>query len=129
MDLPLIQDSRGLLSFGEVGAQLPFTPRRYFTISNVPDLEVRGEHAHRDLHQFCVCLQGSCVVVTDDGLLRTDITLDSPGIGLHLPPLTWCTLTSFTQDSVLLVLASEMYRADDYIRDYKEFLQLTAQRR
>lgn len=129
VELPLIRDDRGLLSFGEVGAQLPFAPRRYFTISNVPHMEVRGEHAHRQLHQFFVCLHGSCVIVTDDGLVRTGTTLDSPGIGLHSPPMTWCTLTSFTQDAVLLVLASETYRADDYIRDYEEFLQLATQRR
>jgi UDP-2-acetamido-3-amino-2,3-dideoxy-glucuronate N-acetyltransferase len=121
--LPRIVDLRGGLSFGEYDKQLPFVPKRYFVIFDVPSIEVRGEHAHREQHQFLVCLKGSCSVVLDDGKSRDEVVLDSPNIGLYLPPMLWGIQYKYTADAVLLVLVSDVYDADDYIRDYDLFLK------
>lgn len=121
--LPRIVDLRGGLSFGEYDKHLPFAPKRYFVIFDVPSIEVRGEHAHREQHQFLVCLKGSCSVVLDDGKSRDEVVLDSPNIGLYLPPMVWGIQYKYTADAVLLVLVSDVYDADDYIRDYDLFLK------
>ena len=105
-----------------IGRHLPFTPQRFFAIYDVPSKEVRGEHAHRGLHQFLVCLKGTCSIVVDDGSRRDEVVLDSPAIGLHIPPLVWGIQYQYSDDALLLVLASGVYQADDYIRDYDEFL-------
>ena len=120
--LPRIVDLRGGLSFAEYDTHLPFDPKRYFVIFDVPSIEVRGEHAHRAQHQFLVCLRGSCSVVLDDGVYRDEVTLDQPDLGLYLPPMVWGIQYKYTQDAVLLVLVSDVYDADDYIRDYDAFL-------
>ncbi|WP_279342329.1 WxcM-like domain-containing protein [Geotalea sp. SG265] len=121
--LPLVNDLRGSLSFGEYDKHLPFSPKRYFIVYNVPSTEVRGEHAHRHLHQFLVCVKGSCSVVVDDGRNSEELRLDNPSIGLHIPPLVWAIQYKYSSDALLLVLASDVYQADDYIRDYDEFLR------
>lgn len=120
--LPLIVDMRGSLSVGEYDQHLPFLPVRYFIVFDVPTKEVRGEHAHRTLTQFLVCLKGSCAVVADNGVIRTEITLDRPNLGVLVPPKVWTTQYKFTRDAILLVLASDRYDAEEYIRDYDEFL-------
>ena len=125
--LPLIEDLRGKLSFGEIGQHLPFTPKRYFLVFDVPSQEVRGEHAHKALHQFLVCIKGSVSVALDDGQSRDEIKLDSPNLGLHVPPMAWRVHYKYSSDAILLVLASDVYRADDYIRNYDEFLSLLSQ--
>jgi len=122
--LPRIVDLRGALSFGEIGAHLPFVPKRFFAIYDVAAREVRGEHAHRELQQFLVCLKGSCVVVLDDGRARDDVALETPQIGLYIPPLVWGIQYLYSSDAVMLVLASDVYSASDYIRNYDEFLAL-----
>ena len=122
-DLPLIRDVRGSLSFAEYGRLLPFVPKRYFVVFDVPSRDTRGEHAHRTLHQFLVCVKGSCSVVVDDGEHKEEIRLDSPTRGIHVPPMVWCTQHNYSPDAVLLVLASDAYDADDYIRDYGVFLE------
>ncbi|HEX5732534.1 MAG TPA: WxcM-like domain-containing protein [Blastocatellia bacterium] len=121
--MPLVTDLRGCLSFGQYDAHLPFAPQRYFIIFNVPSKEVRGEHAHRRLHQFLICVKGSCSVVVDDGNTRSELMLDSPDMGLYVPPMIWTTQYKYSQDAVQLVLASDAYDPDDYIRDYDEFMQ------
>ncbi|WP_235538004.1 WxcM-like domain-containing protein [Pelomonas sp. Root1217] len=120
--LPKIVDLRGALSFGEIDAHLPFTPRRFFIVYDVPNEEVRGEHAHRACHQFLICVKGSCTIVLDDGEHRDELRLDSPKVGLHIPPMVWGIQYRFSPDAVLLVLASDTYDAGDYIRDYDDFL-------
>ena len=121
IELPKIVDFRGSLTFGEFGQQLPFKPQRYFVVFDVPSMEVRGEHAHRELHQFLVCLKGSCNVIVDDGKTRDEILLDRPEFGIYLPPMIWGIQYKFTSDAILLVLASDAYDADDYIRDYGQY--------
>lgn len=122
IELPLIVDLRGNLSFAEYGQHLPFEPKRYFIVFDVPSVEVRGEHAHRELHQFLICLKGRCSVALDDGLHRDEVILDRPNVGLHLPPMIWASQYQYSSDAVLLVLASDIYKSEDYIRDYDEYL-------
>lgn len=120
--LPIIKDLRGSLSFAEYGQYLPFVVRRYFVVFDVKSREVRGEHAHRQLHQFLVCVKGSCSVVVDDGTNMEEVKLNSPQYGLHIPPMVWGIQYKYTNDAVLLVLASDEYDESDYIRDYDRFL-------
>jgi acetyltransferase-like isoleucine patch superfamily enzyme/dTDP-4-dehydrorhamnose 3,5-epimerase-like enzyme len=120
--LPVFADLRGSLSVGDFPQQVPFVPKRYFIVFDVPGKDVRGEHAHRRCHQFLVCLRGSLSVVVDDGKSSEEIALDRPSIGLYLPPMVWAVQYRYSADALLLVFASEPYDAADYIRDYDEFL-------
>jgi UDP-2-acetamido-3-amino-2,3-dideoxy-glucuronate N-acetyltransferase len=120
--LTLVIDLRGNLSAGEFPTQVPFTPRRYFIVFDVPGRDVRGEHAHRRCQQFLVCVRGSVSVVVDDGEAREEISLDQPDRGLYLPPMVWAVQYKYSADALLLVLASDPYDPDDYIRNYDEFL-------
>jgi UDP-2-acetamido-3-amino-2,3-dideoxy-glucuronate N-acetyltransferase len=122
--LPLVHDLRGMLSFGEVGRPVPFEVKRYFLVFDVATEQVRGEHAHRTLHQFLVCVHGRCAIVADDGTNRQEFLLDSPQIGIHIPPMTWAVQYKYSADGVLMALASDIYDPADYIRDYAEFLAL-----
>jgi UDP-2-acetamido-3-amino-2,3-dideoxy-glucuronate N-acetyltransferase len=127
--LPILRDLRGALSFAEIDRPLPFVPKRYFVIFDVPSVEVRGEHAHKTLHEFLVCLKGSCEVVLDDGSVRDQVLLNDPGRGLHIPPMVWSTQYKYSTDAILLVMASHVYDADDYIRDYDSFVGVLRERR
>src|SRR6185437_13548347 len=89
--LPLFQDLRGMLSTGEVGRPVPFEVKRYFLVFGVSGKEVRGEHAHRTLEQFLVCVHGRCHVVADDGEHRQEFVLDNPTTAVYLPPMVWAT--------------------------------------
>lgn len=124
--LPRYQDLRGALSVGEFSKDLPFQPKRYFLVFDVPSQETRGEHAHRICHQFLICVKGSVRVLADDGTRREEFTLDSPSVGLHLPPMIWGTQYQYSPGAVLLVFASEGYDSDEYIRHYDEFIALTS---
>jgi acetyltransferase-like isoleucine patch superfamily enzyme len=121
--MPLVKDMRGDLSFGEAQRHVPFAIERYFLVFGVPGREVRGEHAHRTLHQFLVCVHGSCHCVVDDGSTREEYVLDEPCKGLYVPPMCWCIQYKYSSDAVLMVLASAPYDAADYIRDYSDFLE------
>jgi len=121
--MPLIEDLRGALTFGEIDKHLPFTPKRFFVVYDVPSTRVRGEHAHRQLHQFLVCVRGSCSVVLDDGRQREEVALNRATVGLHIPPMVWAVQYKYSPDSLLLVLASDVYDETDYIRDYDDFVR------
>jgi acetyltransferase-like isoleucine patch superfamily enzyme/dTDP-4-dehydrorhamnose 3,5-epimerase-like enzyme len=129
VDLPVVSDIRGTLSFGQYDTHLPFLPRRYFIVYDVPGKEVRGEHAHRTLHQLLVCVRGSLAVMLDDGVSRDEVLLDGPHLGLYVPPMIWTSQYRYSSDAVLLVLASDVYAAADYIRSYDEFLEAPGGRR
>ena len=122
--LPKHTDLRGSLTVTEFDTHLPFKPMRHFLVYNVPGKDVRGEHAHRTLHQFLVCINGSCNILVDDGQARNEIMLDNPTLGIHVQPMVWCVQYKFTPDAVLSVLASHHYDPKDYIRSYDEFLDL-----
>jgi acetyltransferase-like isoleucine patch superfamily enzyme len=120
---PEFADLRGRLTAGEMpGDAVPFAARRWFFVYGVPGREVRGEHAHRECHQFLICVAGRVNVAVDDGENRAEYVLDGPAVGLHVPPLVWASEFGYEDDSVLMVLASHRYDPDDYIRDYRAFL-------
>lgn len=121
ISLVSISDARGSLVATEFAKDLPFVPQRVFFIYDVPSMEVRGEHAHRQCEQFLVCLTGSVRVVKDDGHTRNEYELDDPSRGLHMPAMTWGTQYNYTADAVLAVFASLPYDDADYIRSYSEF--------
>lgn len=120
--LPLVPDMRGSLSVAEYDKQIPFIPKRCFWIFDVPSREVRGEHAHKVLHQYLICVKGSISVVLDDSVTRREVTLNQPNLGLHIPPKVWGVQYKYSPDAVLLVLASEAYSGADYLRNYDEFI-------
>jgi UDP-2-acetamido-3-amino-2,3-dideoxy-glucuronate N-acetyltransferase len=128
LDLPFVEDMRGNLSFAQYSNHLPFPPKRYFLVFDVPSKEVRGEHAHRKLQQLLICVKGSLSVLVDDGEHRAEVVLDRPNIGLYLPPMVWGIQYKYTRDAVLLVLASDGYDANDYIREYEEFMRLVGKK-
>lgn len=120
----MVRDPRGDLSVGEFPRDIPFDAKRYFLVFNVPSEKTRGEHAHHKCHQFLLCVKGSCAVVVDDGYDRCEVLLESPDMGMHLPPLTWGIQYKYSSDAVLLVFTSDYYEAADYIRDYAEFVDV-----
>ena len=118
-----ITDSRGSLTVGEVPAEVPFSPERYFAVFDVPSTELRGEHAHKQCQQFLICLHGSCQLLLDDGAERREVILNRPDMGVYMPEMIWGTQYRYSADAVLLVFASHPYDAGDYLRTYNEFLQ------
>jgi acetyltransferase-like isoleucine patch superfamily enzyme/dTDP-4-dehydrorhamnose 3,5-epimerase-like enzyme len=120
--VPRIDDLRGDLVAREVGAGFPFVPKRCFMVMDVRSKEVRGEHAHRRCEQLLVCAKGSMASVVDDGVHHQDVLLDASEVGLYVPPMVCTTQYKYTEDAILVVFASDPYDADDYIRDYDEFL-------
>jgi len=122
-EFPEFADLRGKLTAGEMPSEaIPFAARRCFFVYGVPGREVRGEHAHRECHQFLIAVAGRVNVAVDDGENRAEVTLDGPTTGLYVPPLVWASEFGYEEDSVLMVLASHPYDPDDYIREYQEFL-------
>lgn len=122
-EIPSYSDYRGTIAILEWEKLLPFPVRRMFYTYLVPTAEIRGEHAHKHCEQFLLALHGSLGVVADNGFARETFQLDSPLRGLHLPAGVWGVQQSHTPDNVLLVLASDPYDPDDYIRDYAEYLE------
>lgn len=120
--LTVAQDLRGSLAALEF-SEMPFTPRRFFSVFAVPSADVRGQHAHRACEQFLVCLAGSVRCLVDDGNRRATYQLDGPTVGLHMPAMTWGTQFNYSNDAVLAVFASLPYDNADYIRDYNQFLE------
>lgn len=124
VSLPRIDDPRGKLTFLEGGTHVPFDIRRVFYLYDVPTGESRGAHAHRQLHQFLICLSGGFDLALDDGRNKSTVHLKHPWQGLHVPPMIWASEVNFEPGSVCLVLASASYDEADYIRDYPEFLRM-----
>jgi UDP-2-acetamido-3-amino-2,3-dideoxy-glucuronate N-acetyltransferase len=118
----LIKDMRGNLTVVEFLKNIPFIPKRYFIVFDVPTVETRGEHAHRKCHQFLICIKGSCAIVVDDGSNCEEFILDNPDIGIYLPPMVWGIQYKYSSDAILLVFASDYYDPGDYIRDYQMFI-------
>jgi UDP-2-acetamido-3-amino-2,3-dideoxy-glucuronate N-acetyltransferase len=126
--IPQVVDMRGVTTFAEIDKHLPFVTKRFFVVSDVPGREIRGEHAHKTLHEFLVCLKGSLSVVLDDGKVREEVELDSPNVGLHVPPQIWRVVYKYTPDTLMLSLCSHVYDPADYIRDYSDFLAFVGAR-
>jgi hypothetical protein len=121
IELPVIQNPQGNLTFIEEQRHVPFPIARVYYLYDVPEGAMRGGHAHRALEQLIVPIGGSFDVVIDDGSERRRIGLDQPRVGLYLPRMIWRELESFSAGSFCLVLASRPYEEADYYRDYDEF--------
>ena len=103
--------------------EIPFPTRRLFYIYDIPGGEDRGAHAHKTCHQFLIAASGSFEVELDDGTDKRTVMLNRPYFGLHVPPGIWAAEKGFSSGAVCLVLTSETYREDDYIRDYQDYLK------
>lgn len=122
IDLPQIKDVRGSLSSVENNDEIPFEIKRAYYLYDVPAGAERGSHAHKNLQQFIVALAGSFDVVLDDGSNKRRFHLNRPYKGLVIGPLVWRLLDNFSSGAICLVLASEKYDEDDYIRNYQQFI-------
>jgi dTDP-4-dehydrorhamnose 3,5-epimerase len=123
VELKVIGDQRGSLIALEPGLNIPFAIKRvYYIYGTLPDVG-RGYHAHRRLEQMAICVSGSCKMIVDDGVTRREMRLDSASKALVLRNMIWREMHDFSDDCVLLVLASEYYDESDYIRDYDQFIK------
>jgi len=116
------QHEKGNISVIENGKSIPFEVNRVFYLYDIPGGEDRGAHAHKECHQFLVAVSGAFDIILDDGKTKRTLTLNRPYLGLHIPPGIWAGEIGFSSGSVCLVLASHLYDAGDYIRDYEQFL-------
>ncbi len=119
-------DHAGNLVALEQGVDFTFDIRRVYYIWGTERNAIRGRHAHRDLKQMIICLSGSCDFTLDDGRERVTYHLDTPTTGLYVENFVWREFTNFSPDCIVMVLASEHYDTEDYIRNYDEFLELLA---
>lgn len=124
IDFKIMGDNRGSLISLEQNRNIPFEIQRVYYIFDTKKDVRRGFHAHKNLKQVLVAVHGSCKVLLDDGISREVVTLDSPSFGLYIDSFVWREMYDFSEDCVLLVLASEYYDENDYIRKYEEFLTL-----
>jgi len=127
IQLPVLEDKRGSLSFVETGQHLDFDIKRNYFLYNIPDGEDRGMHAHKKLQQLLLCLSGSFEVTLDDGIDRKVFYLNKPNVALYIGPMVWRELKNFSSGAVCSVLASHIYDSDDYIHDYRKFVLLSKQ--
>ncbi|QYX55531.1 FdtA/QdtA family cupin domain-containing protein [Roseovarius sp. SCSIO 43702] len=123
IDLPKISDARGNLTFVEGNNHIPFEVKRVYYLYDVPGGADRGEHAHKDLHQFVISMSGSFDLLLDDGFDKKRFQLNRPYYGVYVCPMMWRYLDNFSSGSVCMVLASGPYDETDYIRDRDEFLK------
>ncbi|WP_414828633.1 sugar 3,4-ketoisomerase [Alteromonas sp. H39] len=116
-------DSRGSLVALEANRSIPFDIKRVYYIFATKKNVSRGYHAHRNLKQVAVCVTGSCRFILDDGVERQEVVLDSSTKGLLIEGLIWREMHDFTPDCVLMVIASDYYDENDYIREYQQFVK------
>ena len=116
------EDRRGNLTVIENGITLPFDVKRVYYLYDVPGGEGRGAHAHKNLEQLIVAASGSFTVTLDDGKCKRSFFLNRPYLGLYVKPGLWRDLQDFSSGAICMVLASDIYKQEDYIRDYKEFI-------
>lgn len=124
IDLPKFLDARGNLSFVEQENHVPFKIRRTYWLYDVPGGECRGGHAYKENQEFIVALSGSFDVVLDDGSAKNVYTLNRSYYGLYVPKGLWREMENFSTNALAMILSSTDYDANDYIRDYDEFLML-----
>ena len=120
----VLGDDRGKLIAIESGVDVPFEVKRVFYIYGTQSGIPRGQHSHHETKQYLIVVSGSCKVTLDNGNEKTTYELSQPNIGLFQDALIWGEMHDFSEDCVLLVLASEHYDEADYIRNYNEFLEI-----
>lgn len=122
-------DERGQLVALEELKNIPFIIKRVYYMYDTGGGVQRGHHAHRSLEQILICVHGSCKILLDNGEEKEIVTLDKPNEGLYIANNIWREMFDFSEDAVLMVLASELYDETDYIRNYDDFLTLVKERR
>lgn len=122
IQLPKIHFREGNITPIHNSVEIPFDIKRVFYLYDVPGGESRGAHAHKKCHQFLIAASGSFEVLLDDGKIQRQVQLNRPYIGVHIPPMIWASEINFSSGAVCLVLASETYDQEDYIRDYNTFI-------
>ena len=123
IDLPKIADPRGNLTIAEERKDIPFDVKRVYWVYDVPSGENRGGHAHRQCSEFIVAVSGSFTVTLNNGTEQKTYLLNHPYQGLLVGTGIWRTLDDFSSGAVCLVLASERFAEDDYIRDFDQYLE------
>lgn len=123
IDFKDLSDYRGGLVSLEENKNIPFTIRRVYYLFGTDTDVRRGFHAHKTLKQVAVCVKGACTFLLDDGHSRSTTRLSSPHKGLYISNILWREMFDFTDDCVLMVLASEYYDESDYIREYDDFIE------
>jgi dTDP-4-dehydrorhamnose 3,5-epimerase-like enzyme len=123
VDLPVVPDARGKLTFIESFRHVPFDIKRVYYLYDVPTAATRAGHAHKELEQVLIAVSGSFTVLIDDSIDKASFTLNRPNIGLYVGPSVWREIDNFSSNAVCLVLASRHYDEADYYRSYETFKQ------
>lgn len=134
MDIKLIQlqshgDERGSLVSLEEQKNIPFSIKRVYYIYDTKSEVRRGFHAHKELKQLAIVLKGSCRFMLDDGNEKVEVLLDNPAQGLYIESFVWREMYDFSDDCVLVVLADDIYKESDYIRDHEEFIKMVKKKK
>ncbi len=124
IELPKIYSNTGSLTAVNSKLEIPFSIKRVYYLYDIPSGESRGGHAHKELYQIVIAASGCFDIILDDGRVKRTITLNQPFKGLLIVPGIWRELANFSSGAICLVLASEIYLEEDYIRDYNEFQKL-----
>jgi hypothetical protein len=120
--LPKIKNRAGNITPIHNSVEIPFDIKRVFYLYDIPGGESRGAHSHKLCHQFLIAVSGAFEVLLDDGKTKRQVQLNRPYVGLHIPPNIWASEVNFSSGAICLVLASENYSDEDYIRDYDTYL-------
>ncbi len=122
--LPKIYDRAGNITSVQNNIEIPFSIKRLFYLYDIPGGESRGAHAHKTLHQFLIAASGSLDITLDDGHSKKTVHLNRPYMGLHIKPLIWDSMSNFSSGAIVLILSSDMFDEDDYVKDYETFKTL-----
>ncbi|WP_345871574.1 FdtA/QdtA family cupin domain-containing protein [Shewanella algae] len=124
IDFPVIGDERGSLVAIEGNKNVPFDIKRVYYLFGMQSDLPRGFHAHKNLIQIAICVKGSCKILMDSGTENETVNLNSPSKGLIIDVMQWHEMHDFSPDCILMVLASDKFDENDYIRDYDEFINI-----
>jgi dTDP-4-dehydrorhamnose 3,5-epimerase-like enzyme len=122
LDFKICGDERGSLISLEENKNIPFEIKRVYYIFDTKEGVKRGFHAHKNLEQVIICINGSCNITLDDGKEKIDIKLKNRNEGIYLKKTIWREMYNFSEDCILLVLANEFYDEKDYLKNYEEFI-------
>lgn len=123
IELPKLHDRAGNITPVTNNIEIPFDVKRIFYIYDIPGGEGRGAHAHKECHQFLIAASGSFEIELNDGTTQRTVMLNRPYYGLHIPPGIWAAEKGFSSGAICLVLTSHGYNAEDYIREYEEYIK------
>ena len=122
IQLPIITDDRGRLTFLESCRHVPFEIKRIYYLYDIPNAKTRGAHGHRELRQMIFAIAGSFKILLDDGKSQSIYVLNKPSEALYLTNMIWREISDFSDDAVCMVVASDYYKEEDYFRNYEEFV-------